>query len=819
MTESNKGLMLQQALDRGLITQDQYNRGISKLLSASQPESSLSKRKMLDLALERGLIQEEDYQRGISKLEGLEPKEDEKYKRGDSWLDTSNEEIENYDKKRADRLDRVNNISPTLRKAYEYFDPSGEELAQQSQNSSKGARNLATLPGAVADVPALLYNVPAALMGKQTYVPSQMIGSAIDKATQGYTKPETNMEKVKEAVTQSVLPMGALGKAGNLLARQGSKWLNKPGKYLQSSNALTPSNVAATAAGSAGTQQYLNMNPEANVLDTLGIGLLASLAGGKIGKNIDLLSNPSAGAARIFSVNPNKVANQLPDQARPGKFIPSTLADISDSDNINMFQNTLSKAPFLEKYVKNARDSALNAEQKNINKIGLEKALSPDETGELAIKGLEKYQGRINKVDKKLSQRIEEGLEKHAKPYEQPFIKTPEGDLVRKSKPKRYLDEKTQKKRNFIEHFTEESGDTLEKRPKNLVPLNGVKDFIKSNLKKFDMPQAQEDALNSKLHSFTQKIDDLSQTYDRKAVPYKSLDSIISDVQDAVTTWGQHGNVSQGDLKRFRHVIQKDIKSYLENTDPKLAQAYNKRNKVLHHFLENDKPIMQDIQNTLEKGDLNTVTKNLVNNVKNSGRQVKVVAKGLTKDEKPLLGYSLMNEMGKKNVDDAFDMFTFAKNYKNIKGNGKGQFKKLFSEEESNSIDRLARRMENIQEGSTYSAKSPTGYINKIWDVVRHPIKSGGGLVGSAAFIKLYTSPKFLNWLSKGALIKEEVKMGAHVQKLKKMDLGSKVINQQVRDLFNRMEEKEENKSKKKILHITPQKDKEWKAEMLEEKE
>jgi len=233
-------------------------------------------------------------------------KEEPKYQRGQSSLDFTPEEIEKYNQRR----EKSTKKAPWLPN---FLYPTGEEMAQEAQTAAKGIRNIATVPASVADLPFLPYNVGAAIAGKQGFVPSGYIGEKIDNLTNNYTRPESNMEKVNEAVMQSVLPMKTISTIGNKLAGNASSWINKPGKFLQSSNAITPGNVAATTAGAAGTQQFMNLNPEAGPGSTMTAGLLATLAGGKIGKNIDWLSNPNAAAARVHSVNSGKVKNQLKD--------------------------------------------------------------------------------------------------------------------------------------------------------------------------------------------------------------------------------------------------------------------------------------------------------------------------------------------------------------------------------------------------------------------------------------------------------------------------------------------------------------------------
>lgn len=795
MVNTNKQQLLQEALNRGLITQDQYQRGLSKL--GSPHESSQSKREMLDTALQRGLINDDQYQRGLSNLESIKNPESE----GQSG---AQEKVQNdpYSMRREEALKKVDWMPQIAKDVYgKYLYPSRADSDAEQRSIAKSARNMATLPGAILDLPMLPINVGLGLAGKKTYVPSQMIGDAIDTATGGYTKPETDMEKVNEAVMQSVLPMGVLSRLGGNLALHTSKWINKPGKFLQSSNSLTPTSVSATAAGSAGAQQYMNDNPEANPFGTLGVGILSSLAGGKLGKNIDMLTNPSAAAARILSVNNNKVLNQLPSDQ--GGYITSTLGDISDSDNIHMMQHALSKTPFLGKYIKSARQQALDAEQLNLNQRGLDNALPADEAGFLGLRGQQKYQNKIDNTVAQFDNQIEEGLQKHARPHK-----------GHEPSPKN-IDKKNAKKNELIDYYTGETEKQLKQQPVNLVPFPESTLFVGKTLKKSDTRKSQILGLDNKFGDIVEKLDDFAKDYDRKGIPYKALTAIRKKIDDVVTTWGQVGNATEGQLKLLRGKIKKDIRNYLESKDPALKDIFDERNEFLEKFIKTEQPHLTHIKNLGDKGDLSAVTKDLVINLKDSGKKVSTIAKGLNDKQKESLGFSMLNEMGKAAEDSNFDMFTFAKNYRQMKGNGKSAFKGLFASENGSSIDRLAKRLGNIQEASRFATNSPTGYINKFHYMVRHPIKSIGGTVGSALALKLYTNKKFLNWVSQGSHIRNEFKMDKHFQKLKKMDLGSQVMNQQIRDMYNKSESGGEKK--KKILSITPQKGKEATAEFIEE--
>ena len=806
--------LAQKAYELGAISYDEFERILEQngVSTKSEENPQNSQQELIENAKQKGAITDDEYYKLLSNLEN-QPSltagkgESGKYERGTSSLDVSPQDIEKYNKRRKETTSK---LPPSLQDLYgKYLYPEGEEMAQEAQSSAKGIRNIATLPGTLLDLPLMPANLTMGALGKETYVPSQMIGGAIDKATQGYTRPETNREKVQEAVTQTVGPMPVLKGIGASMASQGSKLINKPGKFIEASNALTPQNVLATGAGAAGAQQYLNSNPQGGMLGATGVGLLSSLAGNKAGKNIDLLHRPSAAMARMFHVNPNKVANQLVD-TQTGKYIPSTLADISDSEGIKLAQHALGKTPFLGNIVKKARYSPLEAEKNNLNKIGFNNALNTEETGELALKGAKKHKEYIGNEVSRREKLIEEGLKPYASPYpsKKPSLEDLEKlerkkyneQFLRKSKginsEKDSVDYKKQlgkeaKQVEIIEHYTEKKANQLKNEPINLVPYSKTKKLIGNKFNQHDMTKSQLDEFNNKFGQLTEKLDDFAKEYKRKGIPYKSLDGIRKSVDDTVSTWGEVGNVTQGKLKQLRTTIQKDIRDYLESKNPELGKAWDEKNKIYTNYKKVHEPHITNITNLSEKGSMEDVTKSLLSNMKNAGRKIVTVSKGLNEKEKEKLGFSLMKELGKESIDGDFDLFTFGKNIKRVKSGGKKAFRDLFTPEQTQSIDRLGRRMKDIQEASSLATQSPTGYINKFYQTIRHPIKSIGGTVGSAAILGIYTNPKFLNWISKGAKINDQSKMAQHIGKLKTMNLGSNVLNQSVRSMYDRLEKKE----------------------------
>ncbi len=786
MANPSKSQMLQIALQRGLINQDQYQKGLSKLETNQEDGESLSKRKMLDLALERGLIQPEQYEKGLQRLESPN------IPQGEQNVQPIEKPSDDYSLRREKALKKVEIFPEFVKKLYgEHLYPTREKMDEDQKNIAKGARNIATLPGAVLDLPMLPINLGLAASGKEAYVPSQMIGNAIDTATGGYTRPETNSEKVNEAVMQSVLPMGAIGKGAGYLAQQAPKAIQKVGKFFQSSNALNPANVAATAGGSAATQEFVNRNPNSGFVANLLAGYAGSKVGGMAGKNIKALTRPQEWAAQKLDISPAKVKNQLKDSQ--GNYLTSTLGDISNSENLQMAQHVAEKTPFVGKRITRASDAGIRSEQEALNKNGLVKALGAEDTGELALEGISNYENQIAKRDIENYGKVQEGLKKHAKPYEQPpyilskDMETGRSDLIPNSK--KHLSEfeiKDPKQREKIDFYTGKSIKDMSKMPINLVPFSSTKKFIGKQFSNVDHPAAQDSIFKEKFGEIVSQLDDIALSYNREGVPYKSFQSLRKKIDDSITTWGQTGDVAKEKLKNFRRVMHKDTGNYLEQLDPELRKQWDQANKLKSSYMKNELPLINDIKKVADKKTVEDVTKNLLTNLKNAGRKVHIAAKGLNQDKKSMLGYSLFNEMG-KNAQEEFNLFTAANKYRQIKGGGKKALLSLFPEEKAADLDRSMRRIGNIQERLNRANTSRSGYFNNLFKLVRNPVRAVGTIASALPLAEMYSNKKFINWVSKGAEMTSDIDLQNHVKKLGTMKLGSNILNQEVRSLYDKM--------------------------------
>jgi hypothetical protein len=153
-----------------------------------------------------------------------------------------------------------------------------KEALGESSSSTEGSlgryagmalRSAASIPGQIADIPLLAYNLPRAVYEaynpeapNRTFSLGEMTKQGIDKLTEGKYAPHTNTEKNIAAAGEALAPFGVAGK------------ITKLPKLIQKAYAPTAANIAGTGAGAATAQQVLNINPE-DSLSALGLGIVS----------------------------------------------------------------------------------------------------------------------------------------------------------------------------------------------------------------------------------------------------------------------------------------------------------------------------------------------------------------------------------------------------------------------------------------------------------------------------------------------------------------------------------------------------------------
>lgn len=175
----------------------------------------------------------------------------------------------------------------------------GRERLERYRESNIGKvgrsalRSTAAIPGNIADVPLLAYNLPAMLMGKKTYSVGEKSKELMDRALGMEGRPIDPSMRLGEAALDVMLPGGVATKVINA----GEK-ASKISKIAHSMYAPTKSAVA----GSVAAQHVSNVDPT-NPLGAFAAGIGIPLVSGKIGTS---LKNRSTNKAiKHAQKNPN----------------------------------------------------------------------------------------------------------------------------------------------------------------------------------------------------------------------------------------------------------------------------------------------------------------------------------------------------------------------------------------------------------------------------------------------------------------------------------------------------------------------------------
>lgn len=430
------------------------------------------------------------------------------------------------------------------------------EESALSRFGRAGARALKDIPvGALSTLDFIASPVRGAmnygneLLGgdKDYFQPlSSTVNQKVDELTGGYTAPQNLSERIGSEAAQAVsgfAPARSIGskliQAAPGLADKASKFIGGAGEFLAGGTDPTLTNVGAITTGIAAREKTLENNPESK-LGALGNELIANVGTRKL-SSLGRKGNLASKVGKATKFNQEKYK----DSIETG--MPMTLPDVSDSAPLKWTENLLRKTPFAGHHIEDVKKS----QKQKASKI-LGQDVSPDSltqehggklAGEAAKASKETYKKKANYLWKK--------VEKATTGVKDKTLKTP----------------------NTNEFFTEE-------------------------WKKAESSKGSQQAFKE---SPIGKLADLFEEYhykpdgDLKKLTFEEFRDFRDKLRDKITTFGVHGNVSQGELKTLEGNIQEDFSNYFSKLGPDAKKAWKNFNRYTSNYIEHYKPIANDI--------------------------------------------------------------------------------------------------------------------------------------------------------------------------------------------------------------------------------
>jgi len=321
------------------------------------------------------------------------------------------------------------------------------------------------------------------------------------------------------------------------------------------------------------------------------------------------------------------------------------------------------------------------------------------------------------------------------------------------------------------------------------------------------------------------QIDVAKQAYGLNQLPYDAVKQIRSKIGNKLADLPLITDVDKGSLKLVYKALSDDIQSFAASQGDKAVNAYNRANNFYKAGLNRIETYYEPIQRI---ADPDKIANELLNSAKQGASRINAIKKGLTDDQYKVFVSSMVDRLGKIRPSQGmaaeaagevvsgygqFSSETFLTNWNSLNKMSKDV---LFSGKGLTNVrsdlDTIARVTSIIREsGKTF--RNPSGsadrllgqgfiagtigsaIIGNISNLLYLPAVAGGANISA----KLFTNPKFINWLAQGTKIGETKGTDGIIEHLGR--LGSVMANadSESRHFINNYLQMLKNSEEKKI--------------------
>lgn len=609
----------------------------------------------------------------------------------------------------------------------------GENGAQKATRigGMLAKKALSGLAGGTYDTLALGVNAPTYLAnymnGDNVEAPifyiTPMIEEKIDEWTGNRFQPKTDNEKLANAAINFIA--GGKGTAAGSAGKAGI---------------MAPKNLRDyMALGGAGVgSEYLHqMEPDNALLPLLG-GVAGGVAGGAIPGAAKFVAHPRESikdmGASLLGMNPEKL------QTMKNAGLTPTLANVSDNRMVGISQNILGES-FGSHY------PLQKIAEENIQKIEkLNTGLPREQAGELAIKGL-------NNTVESVNNRTAENrkvLDKYFNP----------ADNIDANNITEYLNKKpalftSQRQKAFKQSYIGQKRSELEEI------------FKEQTLKKLQ-PYLNK---NNKQLSFDFEA--------KNTIPLGDALDIRDELYNNITTFGLHGNKTQGQIKRISALIAKDAQQHFDAISPEAGKAFSKFNKDYTRAKNLEIKITNKLLNNKTATE---VFRSVMSDSKIDAKYAKLIHKNLSKPEQEILSNSFIKELG-SNAQNEFNGASLATNFKKLDPNAQDVVLSGLSTEQKNHFKSTIDSLDLMKKTANLGNTSRTAYIHNAINMMKTAVQTAGAIglgqwaglpiealafygAGIGASYKMFANPKFIDWLASAKNIKNPKEYETAMSKL-----------------------------------------------------
>ncbi len=487
--------------------------------------------------------------------------------------------------------------------------------------------------------------------------------------------------------------------------------------------------AGASGAASEKAHQEFPESPIAPLLAALGVGAAPGLA--------KTAMNPVKGAqntlASLAQVNPQKVQDFEKAALNP------TLGDVSNSAATQGVQQRLRQTPFAGYVINNS----IKKTYEDIEGL-VSKGLTPAPAGELAKEGLRDWKSKSNVETAKLKAKTEQYLQ-------------PNSPIV-----------------------AAESLQLIKNRPTSTNPEI----------------QLRHD--NSEVGKFYKDIEVVA-SRNEGALPYEDVLKIRDDLSDKISTFGMIGDKSQGELKQLRSSLNTDIKNAFNEKGPEAKKAVEDFNQHYTKFRDKldgdvEKLISRKVgSKALDKNPVESFN-SIVSDLSKTGNKAKIVMETLPVEGKEVFASSLMKELGSNNQNE-FNAHQFATKFKGLNPEAQDVLMSNFSEPVKERFKSVINVIDNMKETGSQANFSNTANAAQVAGIgaagYAAPATTAAFLGAANASARLFSSPKFINWLGKAESIKTPAEMAKHYEGLKTIAKGAPFLASDIANYLKDVEKAE----------------------------
>jgi hypothetical protein len=434
-------------------------------------------------------------------------------------------------------------------------------------------------------------------------------------------------------------------------------------------------------------------------------------------------------------VNPNIDKVALKEAQDLG--IKPTLGQVSNNNTVKYAEAGLEKIPGSAGSIQKARDETFNKIKDQIKNIAPVTPLSNQEASELLQKGATNQVGKFKEVSAKIFNRLDRYVSK-----DQPISTN-----------------------NTITTIH----NTLDSLPREVAA---------SARARSDSAFGIIDDLNKDIEANGGKLD------------YRTAKYYRSEIGSQLNQKAIIGDTNTGQLKQLYGSLSEDMSQAFKDKSPQAAMAFKNANDFYSKGLTE---IEDRLGKLINNKDPDRVFSYALSGTKEGGTKIKSIIKTLKPQDQELLRSSVINRFGFDTTTNQFSPNQFVKNYQVLSPEARGA---IFNSEQRVQLDKLSNvinRIKTIERKSNSSNTATHLTLGALGFGFLGPLHTAQ-VVGSAYIAgKLFTHPKFINWLSKFPEIKTSGQLTKHIKTLSVIAQRNPDLRPEIRDYLKSLNQSDQS--------------------------